>query len=640
MATRSVGILSTRLSLARLSATRAIGLGREVAPEADGELEEGLAPPRSGGGRVEVGATLASIAVALTLWAVVLRGVDLNTIGDLGLVSALPMTMIAPFALLLASFVFCLRRMPRNAAVLLLHTVALIVMLYGIRGMIDQIPAFRVTWRHVGIAEVIDRTGEIDPSIDAYFNWPGFFTLAAFLARAAGFSSIEPFADWAPVFFNLLYLAPLLVIMRTATKDSRVVWLGIWIFYFADWVAQDYLAPQAMALFLHLVVVAVALKWFTRRDNPNLPGATPIGSQAMLLAVTLAIVAYAIPSHQLTPFATVFALVALLLSRRLVARSLPVIVTVMTGAWVVLVASQYVSGHQENVTGGIGDLNKTIATNVGARLTGSAERLFVVDLRLITTVVVWLLALIGAWRLQRRRRLDRAFAAVALSAFPLMGLQSYGGEVLLRVYLFTLPFAAFFIASAILPAPESGRSVVSPFIVFALSAVALSVFAITRYGNEKLDTFTKNELAAVRFVYATAPTGPPTAGTRSRADAPLVVAGSDNLPWKFARYEQIVHRSVTNLPEWDSAKPDPASVIVAVRTLMRHYRTGAYLIFTRSEKAEVDLIGTSPKGSLTRFEAVVAKSPDFRRIYPNPKAANPDAEVFVLSARGLGAVRS
>ena len=599
MESRSVGILATRLPLVRQSARR-----------------------------VEVIGTLASIVVALTLWATVLQGVDINKFDDLGLVAGLPLTMIVPFGLLLASFVFCIRRMPHSTAVLLIHTVALIVMLYGIRGMIDQVPAFKVTWRHIGIAEVIDRTGQIDPTIDAYFNWPGFFTLASFLARAAGFSSIEPFANWAPVFFNLLYLAPLLVIMRTATKDSRVIWLAIWTFYLTDWIAQDYLSPQGMAFFLHLVVIAVVLKWFARRDHPDLPGEFPIRSKALLLVVTLAIVAFTIPSHQITPFATVFALAALLLSGRLVARGLPAIVAVMSGSWLVLMATDYISGHQKKVTGGIGKLQDTIGSNVTARLTGSPERLFVVDLRLLTTVIVWIVALIGAWRLHRNRRLDRAFAAVALSAFPLMGLQSYGGEVLLRVYLFTLPFAAFFIASAILPTPESGRSLVSPLVVFALSVVALAGFAITRYGNERMDTFTRNEVSAVRDVYAKAPV----VASQLRSSPLLMLAGTDNLPWKSARYEQFAHKALTSLPEWGAmrlVKPDPNSVIVGARALMRKYPAGAYLIFTRSENAEVDVIGTSPRGSLAVVEGLVAQSPYFQ-----PLVKNADAQVYVLTPLG------
>lgn len=609
-------------------------------------------------------ATLASVAVAIALWAALLRGVNTADMDELGLVSALPVAMLIPFALLFASFAYSLKRMAGNVAVMLIHTVALIVMLYGIRAVIDQIPAFKVTWRHIGISEVIDRTGTIDPTIDAYFNWPGFFTLAASLAHVAGFSSIEPFASLAPVYFNLLYLAPLYVIMRTATKDRRVVWLGLWTFYLLDWIAQDYLSPQGLVFFLHLVVVAAALRWLTRRTNPAIDPEGAIGSKPFLVVVLLLICAFIIPAHQLTPFATIFALGAILLSGRLVARSLPVIVTVMAGAWVVLMATDYISGHQQSVTGSIGNVSGTFGQNITARLTGNTARLFVIDLRLLTTLAVWLIALVAAWRLRpvasgrlsrmlasgrppgpQRGQLDRAFAAVAVSAFPIMALQSYGGEVLLRVYLFVLPFAAFFIATAIIPAPERRRGAAAPILVFACLAVMLAAFSITRYGNEKLDTLTANQLAAVRYVYQVAPVVKPSTAV-VRHDPPLLVAGTDNLPWKSARYEQLSHRTVVNLPEWNEVRlaatdvpkraAAMAKVVAAVRALMNSRDAPAYLILSTSAMNDVDLIGTSPKGSMAQFQRAVDFA-TFRRKLFKRVFHNPDASVYKLTPLGKAA---
>ena len=40
---------------------------------------------------------------------------------------------------------------------------------------------------------------------------------------------------------------------------------------------------------------------------------------------------------------------------------------------------------------------------------------------------------------------------------------------------------------------------------------------------------------------------------------------------------------------------DAATVVTAVRDLMRHYQTGSYLIFTKSETAEIDVIEGPPK---------------------------------------------
>jgi hypothetical protein len=67
----------------------------------------------------------------------------------------------------------------------------------------------------------------------------------------------------------------------------------------------------------------------------------------------------------------------------------------------------------------------------------------------------------------------------------------------------------------------------------------------------------------------------------------------------------------------------------AARDLMRHYPDGAYLIFTRSQAAEVDLTGASPRGSLQRVEAAVARSPWFRPVFQNA-----DARIYVLTSSG------
>ena len=609
MATRSAGTLGTRL------------LTRDAAFN------------------LAVAGPVAAVAVAVAMWAVLLRGVDPARFSDLGLISALPRAMILPFALLIGSFAFCLAKMPRKTWLLVTHTVALIVMIYGWRAILYDVPAFKVTWRHIGIAEVITRTGEIDPNIDAYFNWPGFFTLAGFLAKAAGFSSIEPFAAWAPVVYNLLYLAPIIVILRTVTRDPVVTWVAIWTFFLTDWVGQEYLSPQGLVFFLHLVVIAVVLRWFTRHRDAAFD-APPVRWPALLLVAVVVIAAFSIPSHQLTPFATVFALGAILLSRQLIARSLPAVVAIMTGGWVVLLATTYISGHQQQVTGGIGKLTESVDSGVRARAAGttaagaavSAERLFVVNLRVATALVVWAVALVGVARLLKNRRLDRAFALVALSAFPLVGLQSYGGEIFLRVYMFALPFVAYFVAVAILPSPEGRFAPLSPYIAAGLSLVALVVFTLTRYGNERMDYFTKDEVALVDYVYSKAPPPDPPGTKNAKQKNFLVYAGSDNLPWKSQLYERCSCKLLTGQDFWVKmlgANPDPAAAAAGAARQMGFYHGKAWLILSRSESQEVDLTGISPRGSLATFKQAVERSPFFAKV-----RWNADGQVYRLTPAG------
>ena len=120
-------------------------------------------------------------------------------------------------------------------------------------------------------------------------------------------------AMWAPVVANLLDLGALLLLLPTLCTDRRVVWTAAWLFFLGNWVGQDYFSPQAMAYFLHLVVLALLLGYFRRRSARSGPidsagdARQPAGAlddRRLAIAVGLTILSLAvtnISSHQLTP---------------------------------------------------------------------------------------------------------------------------------------------------------------------------------------------------------------------------------------------------------------------------------------------------------------------------------------------------
>ena len=136
-------------------------------------------------------------------------------------------------------------------------------MVYGVTSVVEAEPRFGPVYRHLGIVDHLLRYQEINGSIDAYFNWPGFFAFAAFLVAAGDLGDAFAFAGWTPLVSNLLYLGPLFLIMRSLTEDRRVVWLGVWIFMLTNWVGQDYFSPQSFSYFLYLVILAITLRWFS-----------------------------------------------------------------------------------------------------------------------------------------------------------------------------------------------------------------------------------------------------------------------------------------------------------------------------------------------------------------------------------------
>ena len=111
-----------------------------------------------------------------------------------------------------------------------------------------------------GLAEYIDLHGRLDTSVDIYHNWPAFFALSAWFGRVAGTRPLE-YAAWAQVFFNACNLVLLRYVFGSLSRDLRLVWTAVFVFFSANWVAQDYYSPQAFAFTLSLGLCGVILHW-------------------------------------------------------------------------------------------------------------------------------------------------------------------------------------------------------------------------------------------------------------------------------------------------------------------------------------------------------------------------------------------
>jgi hypothetical protein len=587
------------------------------------------------------GPALLSLA-AVALWAVGVGRVNLREVNDLGLASVLPLPVLAAPLIATAGFVWTLSQRPLRRSMLLLHVVALVVMLYGMNAMVEPVPGPNIVWRHAGIADHIARTGAIDPTIDAYFNWPGFFTLAAFLSSAAGLNSIASLAAWAPVFFNLLYLGPLLLLFRRVTSDRRLIWLAVWLFYATNWIHQDYLAPQALSYFLYLLILGILVGWFgtdrlvvrfaRARLLPRWPraAATPMPlrsvsldaerpqegpfQRAGLMVIVIVLFAAAVPSHQLTPFAILAGVTALVVFGRCSARGLPWLMAVMLAAWITFLSAGYLAGHLSELSGNVGQVDTIAAANVGNRIRGSAQHQLVVQIRLAVTALLWGLAVLGWLRRRRHGQDDMTFTLLAVAPFPFLVLQPYGGELLLRVYFFALPFVAFLAAGLFLPVKGAAASWRATGAIGLAVVVLLGGFLFARYGNERMEHFTTEELAAVRHLYEIAPPGS------------LLLAATPDLPWKFQDYASYDYRTVASLKSTGTTTSGSVDLVKPVLGIMRqHQRPGAYFIITRSHRADAEARGIVPPDSLDRLEQVLRRSPTVQLVY-----ANQDAQIYAL----------
>ncbi len=573
------------------------------------------------------------LATGTALWVWSANRLSLNRVGDLGLLTVLPVSYWLALALVLLGTAMAIWSRELREIQAAIHVAFLVLALYGAAGFASTYPRGTVPWRHVGIAAQIQSSAQVDARIDAYFGWPGFFGLLASWTGVSGLTDSSVLMTWAPVANNLLFLLPMLVLARVLTVDRRLAWSGIVLFYLANWVDQDYLAPQALGFFLYLCVLALLLTFFRRRerlptalarliptswlartsriatraDDHGRHEAVSAGRGSVIIAVALSIAAV-VASHQLTPFSLLLALVALRTLGATSVRGLGVLTGTMIVAWLAYPAAPYMEGHLGRLLAQVGDVAGAAQGGLVQRVQGSDGHLLVIRARIAFSTLLWALGAAGALRLWWRTGLLPATAA-ALVVAPgfLFGLQSYGVEMLLRIFLFSLPFTCL-LAAHLLPwsrGTTSRRRAGALFLVVTL--LMTPAFVLVRYGNQLIDQRGAAEVEGVRALYELAPAGS------------LLIAGNENTPWRNQEYADHRHRTLSQLGE-EGPPEDVSALAVSLRDELLASEPAGFLLLTRQQQAYEELLGRRTPWTLAEVEASLLRRSDFRVVFQNEDA--------------------
>ena len=130
-------------------------------------------------------------------------------------------------------------------------------------------------------------------------------------------------------------------------------------------------------------------------------------------------------------------------------------------AWVAFFSVGFLRGNLYWIVDSVGafssNANSTLinlaAASHGQRVVANVDRLL--------TLAVWALGALGFVRLLRRGQLELTAAVLAVAPFGMLGATSYGGEILFRVYFFSLPFFALLAAGSLLSRRVVGRRLAS-----------------------------------------------------------------------------------------------------------------------------------------------------------------------------------
>ncbi len=551
----------------------------------------------------------------LALWYESLKGIHPYSGTALGISNELPAAWWLGLLMVVAAIATeAVRQRPRSAT-LFLGTVSLAVILHGTLPAVETAPRFDAAYSIAGFTNQLARTGITLPLVDARMSWPSLFAGAGMAARAMGIQPIW-FLRWAPLVLNLVYLLPLKVIANATLREPRAQWLALSIFLAGNWIDQDYFSPQGVDLFLYLAVIAILVKTFsTRRSQPafvrrvigqpefervthrfrvfaRMPNrAAPVEELGValesttsfaLFALILLVCAAIVTSHQFTPLALCVVLVALAAVGRIYLKTLWLIVAVFIFAWLSWLGYKYWAGHLSQIFGGVGQVNTVISSSVNTRLaSASPDRLLVQHSRIAVSIVIWAGALFSFWW-HWRRGVSQWTLFVLMATPALVALaNSYGGEVALRILLFSLAPGAILIAGL---TDSRVASRISLGVFVAIAVVLLGAFPLVRYGNEGFEAMAPSDVSGAAWISQHVPAG-----------SVVLVANADSPMAEYVAKYQVDQLS------------DGASVsVVKLRSALQEGPSTFWIYIDRSQKEYGTIFeGLSPTWSEKLIEEVM-----------------------------------
>ncbi|MCZ4616301.1 hypothetical protein [Rhodococcus qingshengii] len=356
------------------------------------------------------------LVAALVSWRIAAPSLSTAQASDFGLLFAASPFFAGAITLSVIGFAVAMSRRNDRAAFGAVVTVALVQRTATL--MASDVPLYTWTYKHLGVTDLIQRSHFLARGVDVYNGWPGLFTATAWFSRVTGVPDITV-ANWFAIAAHLLMVILFYCMARAWRLDVPTAISATFLFEVLNWVAQDYFAPQSLALILVLAFLTLV---GSSRDRPNLV--------VVMIVVFCAIVV----THQLTPYWMGLILLALMIFRML------------RPWWLTFVFAAIAIGFLIYNWDSAGDFAKfsfDVTSNAksnlaGANLTPTAGQAFASKTMRFLTVGLLVSSAVTAIIMWRKKMPVLALAIVAFSPLAILAGQGYGGEAIFRVYLYCL----------------------------------------------------------------------------------------------------------------------------------------------------------------------------------------------------------
>jgi len=411
-------------------------------------------------------------------------------IGDFGLISVLPLVYFLSLSLLTISFLAALK-FDGTGATQLFCVMMLVLFLYLTPAIVEGTPRFGSTYVYYRSVDYISETGRTNPDILWVHNWPAFsiaFSTVVQITGLAGNPHEQVFLSIYPALLNIVLFLPLFSLVRIVLHQEKTRWAAVWLFYCANWVDQSFFNAQGLAFFAFILLL-VAL--FRLMQSPS--------KRWVLISVLLFLCLAT--GHLLTSLASImltFVLFAFKQFRRPPTNMVAMFVLVLA-AWTIYGASAHLQFSLSRVISEGFNFDLLLRAGITSRVTtGNAVRNTVNEIRIFFSALAIMLAVAGFFAARKYGRLgptDRRFLLITASLLPLLSLFAYGGELIMRIFLFCLVPIVYFACRG------SDRKYFFPIVAIFLLIAAPPLNIVAHYGNEAYDYVPVSEAKGLGFFY-------------------------------------------------------------------------------------------------------------------------------------------
>ncbi|ASJ11576.1 hypothetical protein [Thermococcus thioreducens] len=373
-------------------------------------------------------------------------------------------------------------------------------LLFSLPVYIEPLPRFRYTYFAYSFSDFILKTGTIDSNRIFYHNWPSFSILGAYLyliglpTKSDQFNFLRIY----PLIITLIYMGFVYLIFLKIEGKGYKKYIAVLLFPMLNWINQSYFSPQSLGFLLWLLMYYLLLA------NINSP--KEIYFALMLVLIGL------ITTHFLSSLVAggFLLLLFIMMNTRRIPRIINIkhrtfiIFVLLFVSWSIYFSYDYL---RENIHKIVDNFQVFLKLGLSsyfyffhgtlARAQGDYSHVLVAKAMIIFAILSVILAIFGfIQRIRYNKKLETTDILFTLAEISILTsvivVGSYGNELLIRVFLFSIPAFVYYISEL------SASHLKVLLIIFLLISPFLHIFV--HYGNERYDHVTLSEIQGIFFI--------------------------------------------------------------------------------------------------------------------------------------------